>query len=43
MPRGFPLRTTKTTVDVYGAELLGRRACHPALMRPEFWAMASMS
>ena len=43
MPRGLPLRTTNTMVDVYGAELLGSRFCQSLLIRPEFWAMASMS
>ena len=34
MPRGLPLRTTNTMVDVYGAELLGSRFCQSLLIAP---------
>ena len=43
IPLGFPLRTTKTIVDVYGAELFGSRFCQSLFTRPDFSTMASMS
>ena len=33
-PLGFPLRTRKTMVDVYGAESSGSSCSQPASMRP---------
>ena len=40
---GFPVRTTKTIVEVKGALFRGRRACHVAGRRPDLDAIASMS
>src|SRR5207247_7451506 len=43
MPLGFPLRTRKIIVEVYGELLFGRRDCQFAGNSLAFWAMASMS
>jgi len=42
MPLGFPLRTRKTIVELYGALLWGSRFCQSLAISPAF-AIASTS